>query len=161
MLVTWLYASNETEGLIEKRYANQDASGRTKESQLSGREDIYKSEVNAFLASPVFGVGVAKGVEIREAETGGLIIASHNEITRMLAEHGILGIFALMILFITPMFLYISNREHLFLFCFILFWILTINHAAMRIAAPAFIYSLSLLKVKMYEDDTIHREQTV
>jgi len=72
-----------------------------------------------------------------------------------------LGIFALMILFITPMFLYISNREHLFLFCFILFWILTINHAAMRIAAPAFIYSLSLLKVKMYEDDTIHREQTV
>jgi hypothetical protein len=33
------------------------------------------------------------------------------------------------------------------MFPFLLFWFLTINHAAMRIAAPAFIYALSLLKV--------------
>jgi hypothetical protein len=40
-----------------------------------------------FLDNPVFGVGVAKGAEVREAETGNFA-ASHDEITRMLAEHG-------------------------------------------------------------------------
>lgn len=162
MILIWLYTSSQTGGLIEKRYANQDAIGREKESQLSGREGIFESEFNTFLSNPIFGVGVAKGLEIREKETGGLIIASHNEITRMLAEHGIVGIFGLIIIFLTPIFLYLGNKQHIYLFCFILFWLLTINHAAMRIAAAAFIYSLSLLKVTMYEeDDTIHREQTV
>jgi hypothetical protein len=32
---------------------------------------------------------------------------------------------------------------------------MTINHAAMRIAAPAFVYSLSLLKVYMDEETPI------
>lgn len=157
MILIWLYTSNQTGGLIEKRYANQDAIGREKESQLSGREGIFESEYNTFLSNPIFGVGVAKGLEIREVETGGLIIASHNEITRMLAEHGIVGIFALLIILFTPIFLYLGNKQHIYLFCFILFWILTINHAAMRIAASAFVYSLSLLKVTMYEEDTVHR----
>lgn len=157
MLLIWLYTANQTGGLIEKRYANQDAIGREKESQLSGREGIFESEFNTFLSNPIFGVGVGKGLEIREEETGGLIIASHNEITRMLAEHGIVGIFALMIILFTPIFLYLGNKQHLYLFCFIIFWLLTINHAAMRIAASAFVYSLSLLKVTMYEEDTIHR----
>jgi hypothetical protein len=31
-----------------------------------------------------------------------------------------------------------------------MFWALTINHAAMRIAAPAFIYSLCLLDVQLF-----------
>jgi hypothetical protein len=29
----------------------------------------------------------------------------------------------------------------------VLFWLLTINHAAMRLAAPAFVYALALLIV--------------
>ena len=40
----------------------------------------------------------------------------------------------------------------LILIPFFLFWFLTINHAALRIAAPAFIYALSLIKVKWNED---------
>jgi hypothetical protein len=34
IIVTWNYTSNQTDGLIEKRYANQDASGKVKESTL-------------------------------------------------------------------------------------------------------------------------------
>lgn len=157
-IFTWVYTTNETGGLINKRYANQDAAGRTKESQLSGREQIFESEFNAFLSNPVFGVGVGKGQEIRQVETGGLIIASHNEITRMLAEHGLIGIISLFILFLTPFFLYLDNKQHIFIFCFLGFWLLTINHAAMRIAAPAFVYALALLKVNFYEKDSLHRK---
>lgn len=149
--MTWVYTSNQTGGLIDKRYANQDATGKVKESQFTGREEILDSEIEAFLDSPVFGIGVAKGLEIREEKTGGEIITSHNEVSRTFAEHGTLGIIALLIVFLTPIFLYLDNKQNIYMFCFLVFWLLTINHAAMRIAAPAFVYSLSLLKVYMDE----------
>jgi hypothetical protein len=146
MMVTWTYTSFQTGGLIDKRYANQDAQGRTKESKFTGREDVALNEINSFLNNPIFGVGVGKGVEIRLEETGNGTL-SHDEITRMLAEHGSLGIIGLLILFFTPLFLYLENKFNMFLLCFLAFWFLTINHAAMRTAAPAFVYSLSLLNV--------------
>ncbi|WP_396139718.1 O-antigen ligase family protein [Flavobacterium sp.] len=153
--ITWGYTSYQTGGLIDKRYANKDAAGRVKESKLSGREDIWNSEIDDFLDHPVFGVGVGKALEIRKEKSGGNIIASHSEISRTLAEHGMMGIIALLILLFTPIFLFLDNQQHIYMFCFILFWLLTINHAAMRIAAPAFVYSLSLLKVYMDEEPTI------
>lgn len=158
LFFVWIYTSSQTGGLIDKRYANQDATGRVTESQFTGREDIWDSEIAAFEDNPVFGVGVAKGLEIREEKTGGQIIASHNELTRTLAEHGTMGIVALTIVFLTPIFLHLNNKQNVYIFCFLIFWLLTINHAAMRIAASAFVYSLSLLKVYMDEEPFIHRE---
>jgi hypothetical protein len=148
MMVTWTYTSYQTGGLINKRYANQDAQGREKASKFTGRGDIAATEIDMFLNNPVFGVGVAKGLEIRELETG-ILAASHDEITRMLAEHGSFGILGLLILAITPLVLYLENKFNMFLLCFVAFWFLTINHAAMRTAIPAFVYSLSLLNVQL------------
>ncbi len=148
MLCIWGYTSFQTGGLINKRYANQDAAGRVKESRFTGREEVAASEIDMFLKNPIFGVGVGKGAEVREEETG-IEVLSHDEITRMLAEHGSLGIIGLMILFFTPLFLYFENKFNMFLLCFVCFWFLTINHAAMRTAAPAFVYSLSLLNVQL------------
>ncbi|TDD98419.1 O-antigen ligase family protein [Flavobacterium cellulosilyticum] len=146
LMLTWTYISFQTGGLIDKRYANQDAKGRTKESKFTGREEVALNEIDSFLNNPIFGVGVGKAVEIRLADTGNGTL-SHDEITRMLAEHGTLGIFGLLILFFTPLFLYLDNKFNMFLLCFVAFWFFTINHAAMRTAAPAFVYSLSLLNV--------------
>lgn len=151
----WGYSSYQTSGLIEKRYANKDALGRSKKSNFSGREEIAKGEWETFLKNPIFGVGVGKGVEVRAEKKGkNLTNISHDEITRMLAEHGTLGIIGLLILFFTPFFLYLENKFNMFLLCFVLFWLLTINHAAMRIAAPAFVYSLSLLNINFGEITT-------
>ena len=144
--VVWLYTSFQTGGLINKRYANQDAAGRSKESQFTGREDVARSELDMFLDNPILGVGVGKGAEVRLENTGNKVL-SHDEITRMLAEHGSLGVLGLLILFFTPLFLYLDNKFNMYLLCFLAFWFFTINHAAMRIAAPAFVYSLSLLHV--------------
>ena len=148
MIVTWAYSSYQTSGLIDKRYANQDATGRTKESRFTGREDLAQGEIDIFLANPFFGVGVGKGVEVRKELTGDGSL-SHDEITRMLAEHGTLGIIGLLILFLTPLSLFIENKFNMYLLCFVAFWFLTINHAAMRTAAPAFVYSLSLINVSL------------
>ena len=157
IFATWTYTSFQTGGLINKRYANQDAAGRVKESQFTGREDVAQDEINTFLKNPIFGVGVGKGAEIRKDETG-VTVLSHDEITRMLAEHGTLGIVALLILFFTPLVLYLENKFNMFLLCFVAFWFLTINHAAMRTAAPAFVYSLSLLNVQLGSPRKVNNE---
>jgi hypothetical protein len=148
MIVVWGYTSLQTGGLINKRYKNQDAAGRVKESKFTGRAEIAENEINIFLENPVFGVGVGKGVEVRKLKTG-MDVLSHDEITRMLAEHGTFGIFALLILIFTPLVLYLENSFNMFMLCFVAFWFLTINHAAMRTAVPAFVYSLALLNVQL------------
>lgn len=145
---TWSYTSFQTGGLIDKRYANQDAAGRVKKSQFTGREEVAQSEINTFLKNPILGVGVGRGAEVRLQETG-IFVVSHDEITRMLAEHGSLGVIGLVLLFFTPLVLYLENKFNMYLLCFVAFWFLTINHAAMRTAAPAFVYSLSLLNVQL------------
>jgi hypothetical protein len=156
----WTYSSVQTGGLIDKRYANQDARGRVKASKLTGREKLIESEFQMFLDNPVLGIGVGKNREYRQ-ETTGIEAASHNEVSRMLAEHGMFGVFNLLILLLTPLLLAYNNRMNIFVLPFVIFWLLTINHAAMRIAAPAFIYALSLLKVYSIEKPLIHREQTL
>lgn len=152
-LLTWTYTSYQTDGLIDKRYANKDALGRVKKDKFTGREELAESEINMFLENPVYGVGVAKGTEIRGEQTG-FLTASHNEITRLLAEHGFFGILALMILIFTPLFLFADNKQHIYLFSFLIFWFLSVNHAGMRTAAPSFIYALALLKVNFKNDET-------
>jgi O-Antigen ligase len=150
----WVYSSTQTSGLIDKRYANEDARGRVKESKLTGREVLIESEIKMFLDNPILGIGVGKNKEYR-LETTGIDAASHNEISRMLAEHGMFGVFGLLILMLTPVILYVNNKQNIFVFSFLIFWLLTINHAAMRLAAPAFIYALSLLKVSFVDDKNI------
>lgn len=144
----WTYSSLQTNGLINKRYANQDARGRVKKDRLGGREEIMGSEFKLFLDNPIMGVGAGMGKKIRKVDLG-VEVASHNEIFRMLSEHGLFGIFGLLLLFITPLILYMNNRQHLYFFSFYVFWLLTINHAAMRTAAPAFVYALALLSVEV------------
>ena len=155
-LAVWSYSSIKTNGLLDKRYANQDAAGREKKSQLSGREILIESELKMFYENPILGVGVGKNKELRKSQTG-IDLATHNEITRMLAEHGTLGIVGLLILLITPLYLFLVDRQNILALSFFVFWLLTINHAAMRLSAPAFIYALSLLKVYR-EAPAVHRK---
>ena len=144
----WTYTSLQTRGLIEKRYANKDARGREKKDRLGGREAIMDADYTLFMDNPIMGVGAGMGKELRK-ENLGHEAAAHNEITRLLAEHGLFGIFGLLILLLTPLLLYVNNRQHLYFLSFYAFWLLTINHAAMRIAAPAFVYALALLSVQV------------
>lgn len=142
----WTYTSVQTSGLIEKRYANKDAAGRVKKDRLGGREAIIAVDIKTFFDNPIMGVGAGLGKEYRK-KVFGADVASHNEITRLLSEHGIFGIFGLLILFIMPFALYYTNTSNLYFLSFYAFWLLTINHAAMRTAAPAFVYALTLVNV--------------
>ncbi|WP_299550074.1 O-antigen ligase family protein [Seonamhaeicola sp.] len=149
VLFTWFISSIQTSGFIDKRYANQDAAGRSKGDVTTGRADLLTFEFKEFINNPFFGIGVGKVKEVRFNETG-IEAASHNEMSRIVAEHGLFGIFAFLILLIVPLILRLKNKSNIFFYSFYAFWLLTINHSAMRIAAPAFVYGLCLLNI-VYE----------
>ena len=160
-LFSWTLSFSRTEGLIGNRYANKDATGRIKEDLTTGRGVLIKSELNAFIDNPILGVGVGKAKEYRK-ETTGLVIASHNEVSRTLSEHGIFGLLAIGILLVYPFFFRLYNRKSVFFYSALAFWFLTINHSSMRIAAPAFIYALCLLNVVNEKKKTlVHRQRAI
>ena len=93
-------------------------------------------------------------------ETKGQVIATHNELSRLLSEHGILGIVMLLILIFKPLDIRSRNRSNYFFYAFLVFWFATINHSAMRIAAPGFIYGLALLNLR-YEKRSLYRKRLI
>ena len=141
---TWVFTSIQTDGFIDKRYANQDARGRVKEDLTTGRNQLISFELEEFFKNPLLGVGVGKIKELRSDEQG-ISAASHNEMSRILSEHGTLGLIAFLIILIVPLTLRLRDRSNIFFFSCYIFWFLTINHSSMRIVAPSFIYGLSLL----------------
>jgi len=158
-VVIWVVSSNQTSGLIDKRYSNQDKRGRLKEDVSAGRVDIFLGELDGFISEPFLGVGASGMKELRLLRSGE-VVATHNELSRMLSEHGILGIFMLLILIFTPLTYRVNNKRNYFFYAFLLFWFATINHSAMRIAAPGFIYALALLNVT-YEKRPVHRKRFI
>lgn len=145
--ISWVASSINTQGFIDKRYSNQDAAGREEEDLSTGRLDLLNEELEAFYSNPFTGIGIGKAKEFRLERMGGKVTASHNEVSRLLSEHGIFGILALLILITAPMAFRIKTRTNIYFYSCLIFWFLTINHSSMRIAAPAFIYGLALINV--------------
>jgi hypothetical protein len=142
----WFYTVSQTSGMIENRYLNRNAAGVEKADVTTGRKDLIGTEFQAFIENPFLGIGVGKSKKYRLDRTG-INAASHNELSRLLSEHGLLGVLSFFILIFTPFLNRLNNRNNIYFFSFLVFWFLTINHSAMRIAFPSFIYGLSLLDV--------------
>lgn len=157
--VTWVISSNQTMGLIDKRYANENALGEEKADLSTGRLTLFMQEIEGFIKSPFLGTGASGGKEgrIREGEVG---LASHNEVSRILGEHGLMGIIMLGILIFAPLVFRSRNSRNYYFYAFLCFWFATINHSSMRIAAPGFIYALALLNI-INEKTTVHRKSIV
>jgi hypothetical protein len=145
-IMAWGFTSLVTNGLIDKRYANQDAAGRMKEDLSTGREELISIELEAFAENPITGIGAGQ-VKYYRAKKEGILAASHNETSRLLSEHGAIGILSLLVLIFTPLIYRLSHRRNIYFYAFLIFWFATINHSAMRIAAPSFFYGLALLNV--------------
>ncbi|WP_083644827.1 O-antigen ligase family protein [Christiangramia flava] len=157
-LVVWFFSSMKTSGLIFNRYTNRNAAGELKEDITTGRVEIIETELTAFYHHPITGIGVGKGREYRKEHLG-IGINTHNEISRLLSEHGILGIVALCILIFVPIVFWFKFQNNYYFLAFVAFWFLTINHSAMRIAQPAFVYGLALLYIVDEKKNPVHRKR--
>lgn len=158
MLIIWIFTSIQTFGLIGNRYSNRNAAGELKSDITTGRVELVVTELHAFYHHPILGIGVGKGREYRE-ENLGIEIATHNEISRLLSEHGLLGVLALVILIFVPIIFWFKFENNYYFLAFLAFWFLTINHSAMRIAMPAFIYGLALLYIVDDKKYPVHRKR--
>ena len=144
----WIYTSDITGGMLNNRYTGKNAKGKSKDI-TSGRGEIFKMQLESFYEAPFFGIGVGNGKYKRAASGKNVTAASHNEISRLIEEHGSIGILILVILISVPIahFYNSNNYQRAITLAFLSFWFLTINHSAMRIAFPGFIYALSLIRI--------------
>jgi len=157
-IVIWSVSAIQTQGLITYRYTNRNAAGELEQDITTGRAELIETELLAFYESPVMGVGVGKAKKFRSEEAG-TETASHNEISRLLSEHGMLGLVALLILIFVPIVFWTKFRNNYYFLAFMAFWFLTINHSAMRIALPGFVYGLALLYIVDEKKNPVHRKR--
>lgn len=149
----WLYTSSVTRGMLDNRYANKATDGSDREDVTTGRVVLLIDEWENFLESPFFGIGVGTSKFKRYNELN-IKIPSHSETTRLLGEHGLIGVILLLLLIVVP--IVKMNKQSLsnkaFLSAFLVFWFLTINHSAMRLAMPAFVYGLAVMNITSKRD---------
>jgi O-antigen ligase len=75
-----------TGGALDTRFSDVDTAGRT---------DIAAQDLDVFAAHPFLGVGVGRAGEFRASHRGQ---PAHTEFTRLAAEHGLLGVGAIVVL---------------------------------------------------------------
>lgn len=122
---------------------------RFEESDPTNRGDILYTDIEIFLENPIFGVGVGESF-FEYLKMMDQITASHTEFSRLLSEHGIFGILAIVCLIL--MFIHNLRRQNSSagkaLVAGLFAWSnLFMLNAGMRLAAPAFILALSCVSV--------------
>jgi hypothetical protein len=123
-----------TGGALGSRFENFDP---------TGRDEILRADLNVFAANPVLGVGPGRALSLRDVS---YTTAAHTEFSRLLAEHGALGLGAIALLFVmalrhvrkerAPRMAGIAAALVTWTFIYML-------HAGMRLVAPSFIFGLS------------------
>jgi O-antigen ligase len=123
--------------------------------EISGRGDIANDEIQMFIDNPIFGVG--PGNAILERKKQGITIQSHTEQSRILAEHGILGLIALLIIIFKPfqLYFYANKYTKIIIISFFLFAMQTWFHSQMRSALHAFTYGIIFINYKPDEENEL------
>jgi len=151
LLLLFIVGNLISDAKLYQRYLNRDYEGnQIKEDYTTHRLSIASADMKIFWRHPVFGVGIGEAKYLRGQYGGLSMAASHNEITRVLAEHGIVGLFCLIYIFV--LFLVHVNDFHDAKVRFLksvcaLYFVLYITQGAFRIAFPAFLYGLSFLYI--------------
>ena len=115
---------------------------RFQDQRLTGRDELIRQELQTFSDHPVFGVGPAA----LDARDNGGTVAVHTEFSRLPAQHGIFGVFALVaMLFIAwrAVSLQQSAAGRAVAVALLAWSALTMGHAAMRLALVPFAYGLA------------------
>ena len=144
---TFQYVDDMTGGALYGRYFNKKADGsQAKEDLTTGRGDIVKGDLMLFESTDYTGIGIGVSKYERPLHRW---YAPHVEYSRLLAEHGVLGLLALIILFVLPLktfFERLNDPNSLLVMVSISMWALvTMTHAATRQGAVGFMYGLAFI----------------
>ena len=144
--MVWNFVDDQTGGKLAYRYEGRNYLTGKEKDFTTGRKEIMLAELDYFYQNPFLGIGPGMGTLLVKNKIGNQA-HSHSEYTRLLAEHGLLGLVALIILLISPLiYIYKLPREHRPLpVAMLIFVLFTLAHSAMRLAVPGFFYGLCLI----------------
>jgi hypothetical protein len=141
------YVNEVSGGLLEMRFKGESMYNKEKSNMFSGREEIFEEDLMIFRENAITGVGPGMAT-FKRGEISGIEVSAHIEYSRLLAEHGIFGIGVILIIVIVPVMTFFrlkSTDDRIILVMCTAFIFVTLGHAAMRIAAPGFIYGLAYI----------------
>ena len=123
------------------RFTQGTLVARFEMTDTSGRDELVREDLRAFLAHPVTGLGPGGGYVSHARRE-----AAHTEFARLLGEHGLLGVGAVLVLL--AMAFRGLQAAHTIperaLIGGLLAWsFLTMAHSAMRVAAPSLAFGLA------------------
>lgn len=140
LVLIFPYLNSFTGGMLLERF---------EETKTTGRTEIASSDFQIFADNPVLGAGVGAGFDEREKYLD-FQAASHTEFSRLIAEHGIFGVFALialfLIIFVNPLRQRSITGQALTAGLIVWACLFMLN-TGMRLAAPSFIFGLSFMLI--------------
>jgi len=139
LIIIFPYLNNFTGGALQERFEDQEATGRL---------EIVEADASIFAENPILGVGVGNAYEARGKFLKPHKAVSHTEFSRMIAEHGIFGIFSIGILIFMVIFNFrrqSSDFGKAFVVGFVVWSGLFMLNAGMRLAAPSIILGIIYL----------------
>jgi O-antigen ligase len=131
-----------TSGLLTQRYVGTD---------LASREALIEGDLQLFNRNPIFGVGPGMARFLRQSVD---FSAAHTEYTRLLAEHGIFGILALLVLIglvASSYFKSPNTTTRAWVVALVAWPLVEMAHSAMRVAGIAFFLGFAM--VTWVQDD--------
>ena len=147
LIISYISIENITKGNISLRYLGETSgtlSGekiKTINSITTGRYEIFLADIALWSDYPIFGTGIGASTFLRKGNLRG--ISPHSEFSRLLAEHGILGVLIIIVLLYAFLNAYRRNHNNIYsAILFVLFFIAigTAMHSAMRtFVTPIFI----------------------
>ena len=146
--------NNFTGGKLEERFESSDTTNRL---------SLMEMEFQIFLDNPILGAGVSRALDERWKYTN-RVSASHTEFTRVIAEHGLLGIVSLLALAVGAVHNIRRHRSKVgqAIAAGMVAWsCLFMMSAGMRLAAPAFIWGLSFISLTLPSPRTMRVSRTV
>ena len=148
-IVVWNKVDDVTHGVASFRFSGRNSVGDKLDDVTSGRIDLFTEELSMFAENPILGIGAGNTSSERQHRFG-QIHSSHTEYSRLLCEHGILGIVMNLILLGVPLSFLKKTRgvTRLFFVAFIVYSLLSMVSAATRTTLPLLIYGLAFLRIK-------------
>ena len=148
----FLLTDQLTGNLLSMRYEGKrlDTAEYSIDKVSSGRSKILETDWLMFLDHPLLGVGLGESNVLRPAY--GYRNISHLEQSRLLSEHGVLGLLLLLWLVFQVAEKSTLRQPHLrfIAFGFALLAFLTMFHSATRLAMTGFCFGLAFLKLQEY-----------
>lgn len=140
LAVIFPFLNDFTGGKLELRFMESDPTNRT---------GIVMADLEIFAEHPFFGVGVGESFFYYEKMLN-QIVGNHTEFSRLISEHGMFGIAAmvcLILIFVSNLIRQSSSAGKALLAGLFVWSNLFMFNAGMRLAAPALIFGLCYLQI--------------